>query len=1040
MLKPRNPEGRSVRQPLGSDVFRSTPRAPAPRLRDKDPHNPPIVTVLGAGIAGLTAAHELAERGFLVQVIESARDPYERRALVGGMAATQSARVRANIEDLHPKFFTAPRPEGGEADAEQESVTQWLLRLFLNNRSHWIQTETPRPVHSILYSLPGDLVPPAGGRPEEPIYNRVDYLLGEARKAYRDRWIWDLVVRLPLLEADDPQVLLEPDPALLADYETLRKLADEKGTLALAHEIAKRGLAGPGLAAEVIDRHSVDIEGALEREFLCFRLRPYAAEGVDDGAARARTVLQEWRTFFEQNSQTLKRCVWPFAGNVADEPVPSVRLPRTLQGDLGLGGGRVKGWIEVEIAEQRLPGEHGFRFFPAYYRHIDDTMKRIPLLVEGSPTSRTVFHNLRPTRIQGIGLSRRDLIHANVPIEADETSRIVLVERSAATSIEGFRDRTDRFMKRFGGTPRDGALFFAKLVRFMTSCAERREQQYEKLSWSKFIGLGPAEQTIEGLMTSYSQPMRDQLEASAQALLAFTAAEADARTYGNTAVQLLLDSITERTETDRTLNGPTSDAWLEPWREYLELQGVRFFRAELDGLERVGDELVPKFKDPEPPVSQDGFRLLTHEQGDPGRQPDFYVMALDFKRAAELLEPHAPDDHTHDFKRCVEFYGKSADAMKDMTGVQFFFDAKMRLGEGHLYYPYSEWGLSSISQSEFWAKRNGFADGFRGVLSVDVANTTKPRGTTMTFSDVLCGPQKTGDAHLRRWRAAAEVWRQIEPRIAVLDSSKVPAAQHLSYPRCFHVDRSVKAGDKDERGEDITAQNYITSKYLAAMPDRWALRPGLIERLNPDERGRDAYGRLFERENREIRYGLYFDRWVLCGTYMATRTRITTMESANESARHAVITILDALETASGDSARPLRKAEPAEPRKYNGAMRQRRYDRPEIWNPEAHELPDLAPLRRLDARLVAAGLPHFLDIIDFDRHFALALYSAEFREQSAKTSATRTAAPGGGGPPLANYADLVLHTLQSAVCETLGSDQFDIRGIVHDFLEQLKK
>src|SRR4030095_7873158 len=25
-----------------------------------------------------------------------------------------------------------------------------------------------------------------------------------------------------------------------------------------------------------------------------------------------------------------------------------------------------------------LPGEHGFRFFPSFYRHLPDTMKRIP--------------------------------------------------------------------------------------------------------------------------------------------------------------------------------------------------------------------------------------------------------------------------------------------------------------------------------------------------------------------------------------------------------------------------------------------------------------------------------------------------------------------------------------------------------------------------------------------------------------------------------------------------------------------------------------
>ena len=35
-----------------------------------------------------------------------------------------------------------------------------------------------------------------------------------------------------------------------------------------------------------------------------------------------------------------------------------------------------------------LPGEHGFRFFPGFYRHLPDTMRRIP------HGGRTVFHNL----------------------------------------------------------------------------------------------------------------------------------------------------------------------------------------------------------------------------------------------------------------------------------------------------------------------------------------------------------------------------------------------------------------------------------------------------------------------------------------------------------------------------------------------------------------------------------------------------------------------------------------------------------------------
>ena len=40
-----------------------------------------------------------------------------------------------------------------------------------------------------------------------------------------------------------------------------------------------------------------------------------------------------------------------------------------------------------------LPGEHGFRFFPSFYRHVTDTMKRIPY----EKTGRSVFDNLQST-------------------------------------------------------------------------------------------------------------------------------------------------------------------------------------------------------------------------------------------------------------------------------------------------------------------------------------------------------------------------------------------------------------------------------------------------------------------------------------------------------------------------------------------------------------------------------------------------------------------------------------------------------------------
>ena len=39
-----------------------------------------------------------------------------------------------------------------------------------------------------------------------------------------------------------------------------------------------------------------------------------------------------------------------------------------------------------EPIEHRLPGEHGFRFFPGFYKHVIDTMRRIPSF-DGRPVA-----------------------------------------------------------------------------------------------------------------------------------------------------------------------------------------------------------------------------------------------------------------------------------------------------------------------------------------------------------------------------------------------------------------------------------------------------------------------------------------------------------------------------------------------------------------------------------------------------------------------------------------------------------------------------
>src|SRR5215467_11440040 len=48
--------------------------------------------------------------------------------------------------------------------------------------------------------------------------------------------------------------------------------------------------------------------------------------------------------------------------------------------------------VGLASIEHHLPGEHGFRFFPGFYKHVIDTMRRIP-----SFDGRKVADHLVPT-------------------------------------------------------------------------------------------------------------------------------------------------------------------------------------------------------------------------------------------------------------------------------------------------------------------------------------------------------------------------------------------------------------------------------------------------------------------------------------------------------------------------------------------------------------------------------------------------------------------------------------------------------------------
>src|SRR5262249_39985025 len=119
-----------------------------------------------------------------------------------------------------------------------------------------------------------------------------------------------------------------------------------------------------------------------------------------------------------------------------------------------------------------LPGEHGFRFFPGFYRHLPDTMKRIPC------GDKTVFDNLGPpeftliARAGGLG----DIAYPSQPPRT--FAEVVRLLRTVLSNDLGFDDGELDY-------------YIGRLLALLTSCRARRFAEYEYQDWWTFVGASP---------------------------------------------------------------------------------------------------------------------------------------------------------------------------------------------------------------------------------------------------------------------------------------------------------------------------------------------------------------------------------------------------------------------------------------------------------------------------------------------------------------------------------------------------------------------
>jgi uncharacterized protein with NAD-binding domain and iron-sulfur cluster len=185
-----------------------------------------------------------------------------------------------------------------------------------------------------------------------------------------------------------------------------------------------------------------------------------------------------------------------------------------------------------------------------------------------------------------------------------------------------------------------------------------------------------------------------------------------------------------------------------------------------------------------------------------------------------------------------------------MVGIQYFLYEDVPLVRGHTFYPDSPWGLTTISQPQFWRDLGLFrrvygAGDVGGLISVDVADWNTP-GTYVTKPAKQCTAAEV----------AHEIWEQLKAAL----NTGVPGEEVLrdELLHSWHLD------DELDYSQGVPPINR--SRLLVHPPGAWALRPEaatLIPNL------------------------------VLASDYVRTYTDLASMESANEAARRAVNTILE---------------------------------------------------------------------------------------------------------------------------------------------------
>jgi geranylgeranyl pyrophosphate synthase/uncharacterized protein with NAD-binding domain and iron-sulfur cluster len=422
----------------------------------------------------------------------------------------------------------------------------------------------------------------------------------------------------------------------------------------------------------------------------------------------------------------------------------------------------------VASIEHRLPGEHGFRFFPGFYKHVIDTMRRIP-----SFDGRTASDHLVPTTRVGFTQYGKPtfLIPSQFPRTAGDVGTLL-------------SDALLAFGPVIGLSPEELAFFGARFWQILTSCEERRIGEYEGVSWWEFIDAEPRSPSYQKfLATGFTR-----------SLVASKARKASARTVGDMFMQMMLTFLEPTSgSTDRLLDGPTNLVWIDPWCSYLEFRGVQYVRES-----EVVEILCDSQRVTGVAVRRQGQRTLV--------EGDYYVAAIPLERIAPLInERMLAIDPT------LGSLSTLAPNVEWMNGLQFYLRRDLPIAHGHVIHIDSEWALTSVSQIQFWRSMSPdqFGDSdVRGVLSVDISNWDAP------------GSDGRSAMQCSREEVMREVWAQLKRSVNI--DREVLRDEDL---HSWYLDPDIQPSGN---GSGLLTN---AEPLLVNLVNTWALRPDATTRI-----------------------------------------------------------------------------------------------------------------------------------------------------------------------------------------------------------------